>query len=189
MENSGIEAAYRQHGNEAAGSAAFLCGACQIPLLPADAPQSLPAGLCGTCQAALAMGDAGKARQILQTMDAPMLLMQPEPRLVFTANDRALALFGRTLDEAEAHRGGEMFGCIHSYSTDGCGKDANCDDCRIKAAIVSGFTGTASAETTLTIRGSGGDLPYTLAVSAEKAGSYALVRIDRFEPKNGGPNE
>ena len=112
--------------------------------------------------------------------------MQPEPRLVFTANSRALSLFGRELDEAEGHRGGEVFGCVHSYTHDGCGKDAHCNDCTIKAAIVSGFSGAASAVSSLTIRRDDGDTPFTLAVSAEQAGGRALVRIDRFEVENGG---
>ena len=116
-----------------------------------------------------------------------MLLMQPEPRQVFTANSRALALFGRKLEEAEGHRGGEVFGCVHSYTRDGCGKDAHCNDCTIKAAIVSGFSGPASAASHLAIRSGEGDKPYTLAVSAEKAGAYALVRIDRFEIEKGRP--
>ncbi len=122
-------------------------------------------------------------------MDAPILLMQPEPRQVLTANDRALALFGKTLAGAEGHRGGEVFNCIHSFTEAGCGKDSHCEDCKIRGAIVGGFAGPASAVSTLTIRGVDGDLPHTLAVSAEKAGSFALVRIERFEPVNGGRHE
>ena len=107
--------------------------------------------------------------------------MQSNPRQVITANDRALALFGRQLGEAEGRRGGEVFGCVHSLTEAGCGKDINCDDCWIKAAIVGGFSGAAtSAVSTLTIRRNG-DIPYTLAVSTEQAGNNALVRINRFE--------
>ena len=113
--------------------------------------------------------------------------MQPNPRQVFTANGRALALFGKTLAEAEGHRGGEVFNCVHSFSADGCGKDAHCEDCKIKAAIVGAFTGEeSSAVSTLTIRRDR-DAPYTLAVATAQAGNYALVRIDRFEFENGGP--
>ncbi len=115
--------------------------------------------------------------------------MQTDPRQVFTANGRALALFGRTLNETEGRRGGEVFACVHSFTPDGCGKDAHCEDCKIKAAIVSAFTcELSSAASTLTIRRDR-DAPYTLAVSAGQAGNRALVRIDRFDFENGGQNE
>jgi hypothetical protein len=180
MDDRSMKAAAGQSSNG-------TCGACRTAMKPAGSVRSLSAGLCDACFAALsADGSQEKCRQILQAIDAPILLMQPEPRQVFTANSRALALFGRELDGAEGHRGGEVFGCLHSYTRDGCGKDAHCSDCTIKAAIVSGFSGAASAVSTLTIRVGGGDTPYALAVSAEQAGGRALVRIDRFEVENGG---
>ena len=122
-----------------------------------------------------------KCREILQALDAPVLLLQFNPRQVFTANDRALALFGKQLSETEGHRGGEVFNCVYSYTEEGCGKDAGCQDCRIKGAIVTALAGTAASDvSTLTIRRDG-DAPYILAVSAGPAGDFALVRIDRFE--------
>jgi hypothetical protein len=176
--------------SHAAGSGApALCNSCQGSMEAAGPARLISAGICDSCLASLSTANQAKCREILQAIDAPILLMQSDPRQVFTANGRALALFGRELAEAEGHRGGEVFGCVHSFTQDGCGKDAHCDDCKIKAAIVSGFAGAASAASTLTIRTGGGDLPHTLAISAEKAGGHALVRIERFEPQNGGPNE
>ncbi len=183
MDDSSGKAGAVQQGNK-------TCGACHMAMNPAEVARTLSAGLCDACFATLSAGDSREeCRRILQSIDAPILLMQPEPRQVFTANSRALALFGRKLEEAEGHRGGELFGCVHSYTRDGCGKDAHCTDCTIKAAIVSGFSGSASAMSLMTIRTGEGDRPYTLAVSAEKAGGYALVRIDRFEVEKRGQNE
>ena len=86
----------------------------------------------------------------------------------------------RQLSETEGHRGGEVFNCVYSYTEEGCGKDAGCQDCRIKGAIVAALAGTAASDmSTITIRRDG-DAPYTLAVSAEPAGDFALVRVDRF---------
>ncbi len=175
------------HAGESGAPA--LCNSCKGAMETAETARHISAGICDSCLASLSSGNPVLCREILQAIDAPILLMQPDPRQVFTANDRALALFGRELAEAERHRGGEVFGCVHSFTLDGCGKDAHCDDCKIKAAIVGGFARAASAASTLTIRTGGGDLPYTLAVSAEKAGGYALVRIERFESENGGQND
>jgi hypothetical protein len=149
-----------------------LCGSCKTALNAAAISRNISAPICDACLAVLSQGtDRAKCREILRAIDAPVLLMQPEPRQVFTANDAALALFGRHLSEAEGHRGGDVFGCVHSFTEAGCGRDVNCDDCRIKAAIVGAFSGVtlADASTTLSIR-RGSDTPYAIAVSTEQVG-------------------
>ena len=148
----------------------------------------ISAGLCDSCFAALSSGNRAKSREILQAIDAPVLLMQPNPRQVFTANGRALALFGKTLAEAEGHRGGEVFNCVHSFSADGCGKDAHCEDCKIRAAIVGAFTGEeSSAESTLTIRRGGATRPILYPSLLRRRAATRWCAIDRFESENGGP--
>jgi hypothetical protein len=174
--------------NHAGENSPFVsCGACGNAINAGETVRPISAGICDSCFAALSSGEQAKCREILQAIDAPILLMQPDPRQVFTANGRALALFGKTLAGAEGHRGGEVFNCVHSFTPAGCGKDVHCEDCKIKTAIVGAFTGDAScALSTLTIR-RGRDALYTLAVTTEQAGNRALVRIDRFEFENGGP--
>jgi hypothetical protein len=176
--------------NHAGENSAFeSCGACGNAMNAGEMARPISAGICDSCFAALSSGEQAKCREILQAIDAPILLMQPDPRQVFTANGRALALFGKTLNETEGHRGGEVFACVHSFSADGCGKDIHCEDCKTKAAIVSAFAGEpSSAMSTLAIRRDR-DAPYTLAVTTEQAGNRALVRIDQFDFENGGQNE
>lgn len=115
-------------------------------------------------------------------IEAPVLLMQPDPRLVYASNDAALALFGREARETEGRRGGEVFGCIHSFTVAGCGKDVNCETCRIREGIVDTFGGTVATgiTATLVIRRDA-DIAHTMTISTEPAGAYALVRIDQFE--------
>lgn len=123
-------------------------------------------------------------REVLETIGAPALLMQGNPRQVVTANQEALDLFGKELRQVEGRRGGEVFDCVHSLTIAGCGKDANCEPCRIRQAIVRTFeTGEASrvAAVTLPVRKAGRDETRTLQVSAEKVGELALVRIERYE--------
>lgn len=123
--------------------------------------------------------------ELLESIDAPVLLMQGNPRQVVTANQKALALFGKELPEVENHRGGQVFNCVHSYTEAGCGKDANCEDCKIKNAIVDTFaTDNAhhGVSTELSIRRADGTKTYALQVSTEKVGDFALVRIDRYDP-------
>lgn len=160
------------------------CTSCQTALEAAPALGRISQSLCSACLEIVAMGEHAPAcRAILQGIDTPVLMVQSNPRLVFTANDKALALFAKSLPKAEGHRGGEVFNCVHSYTEAGCGKDVNCEDCKIKAAIVATFEGTPANEvsSTLVIR-QRQDRPHHLTISSEPVGRFALVRIDGFTP-------
>ncbi len=124
------------------------------------------------------------SREFLEAIEAPTLLMQGNPRQVVTANQRALDLFQKELHEVEGRRGGQVFDCLHSFSEAGCGKDANCEHCKIRKAIVDTFeTGNPhhGVSTVLPIRKADGTKTYVLQVSTEKLGDLASVRIDRYE--------
>lgn len=120
----------------------------------------------------------------LEDIDGPVLLMQGNPRLVLGANKKAQNLFGMAAHEVEGKRGGQVFSCVHSYSEAGCGKDINCEPCKIKGAIVDTLdTGQPhhSVSSVLRIRQAEGERNHVLQISTEKAGEYALVRIERYE--------
>lgn len=158
------------------------CRICGAALAPADTAASgkVTAGICGGC---LALATADDRRAVLEAIDAPVLLMQGDPRQVVTANRKALALFGKAPSEVESHRGGEVFDCVHSFTAAGCGKDANCENCRIKDAIVDTFVTAAShrhVSTELSVKKPDGTGRYLVQVSTEKLGDLALVRVERY---------
>jgi len=142
-------------------------------------------GICAACSSRIS-GPSDKG-ELLEAIDAPVLLMQGDPRQVVTANQQALALFGKELPEVESKRGGQVFDCIHSFSEAGCGKDVNCENCKIKNAIVDTFnTGNphTGVSTPLQIRKANGTKTYVLQVSTEKVGDLALVRVERYDNIN-----
>ena len=162
-----------------------ICPSCGVRAAPSGPPRPVSGEICPTCLTTVAeASDQDECRRVLNAITSPILMLQPDPRQVFTANDQALAVFGRSLNGAEGHRGGEVFGCVHSFTALGCGKDANCEDCLIKGAIVGTFDGTMAADVgaTLLIR-HGTDVAYRLVVSTERVGHHALVRVDQFERK------
>ena len=79
-------------------------------------------------------------KTLINTIESPTILMQSEPRQVVTANKKACALFGKDLPQIEGQRGGQVFNCIHSFTEAGCGQDINCENCKIKNAVVETFT-------------------------------------------------
>lgn len=139
-------------------------------------------GICDRC--AVSASGTSDNSVLLESIDAPVLLMQGNPRQVVTANRKALELFEKELHEVESHRGGQIFDCVHSFTEAGCGKDINCENCKIKNAIVDTFTTANShngVSTELSIKKANGTKTYVLQVSTEKVGDLALVRVDRYE--------
>jgi hypothetical protein len=141
-------------------------------------------GICAECVAQIS--ETSDNSVLLESIDAPVLLMQGNPRQVVTANRKALELFEKNLHEVERHRGGQLFDCVHSFTEAGCGKDANCENCKIKNAIADTFTTANShngVSAELSVRKANGTKTYNLQVSTEKVGDLAFVRVDRYDTK------
>ncbi len=143
-------------------------------------------GICSQCVENLFDEQKNSLKAFLNSIDAPILLMQPDPRQVRTANKKASELFKKDLSQIEGHRGGQVFDCTHAFTEAGCGKDENCEDCKIKNSVVETFTREKSfngISTVLDIKKNNSIIPYALQVSTEKIGDLALIRIDKYEKK------
>ena len=125
--------------------------------------------------------------EIVNSRPMPTLLMQSDPRLVVTGNKSARQLFNKSLAEIEGHRGGQVFDCIHSFSEKGCGLDENCEDCKIKDAVLDTFASGNphnNVETVLNIKKQEKDVPYAMVVSTEKVGDFALITVVKYDEKS-----
>ena len=138
--------------------------------------------ICDNCISGVSV--ASDCNAVLEAINAPVLLMQKDPRQVITANRKALALFEKKRQEVEGHRGGQVFDCAHSFTEAGCGNDVNCENCKIKNAIVDTFTLANShngVSTELPIRKANGTTTYAFQVSTEMLGDLVLVRVERYD--------
>ena len=121
---------------------------------------------------------------IVHSRKMPTLLMQAEPRLVVTANKSARTLFNKSLSEIEGHRGGEVFDCIHAFSEAGCGLDKNCEDCRIKDAVLDTFASGKpheNVETVLNIKKQEETVPYAMIITTESVGNFVLITVVKYD--------
>ncbi|OQX18131.1 MAG: hypothetical protein BWK76_08400 [Desulfobulbaceae bacterium A2] len=161
------------------------CKLCLAEMKPSLEHRAVTEGLCRRCLATLAgTDDAASAGMLLEAIDAPVLLMQPNPKLVFAANRKALALFDKERDAVEARRGGEVFNCLQSFTQEGCGKHSNCEPCRIRLAVVGAFEegkSSLAVSTQIDVRQGDDVSPYAMQVSTEPVGEMALLRIDGFK--------
>lgn len=131
--------------------------------------------------------DKDDPKTILNSRPMPTLLMQSDPRLVVTGNKSARQLFNKSLAEIEGHRGGQVFDCIHSFTEKGCGLDENCEDCKIKGAVLDTFASGNphnNVEIVLNIKKQEGTVPYAMVVSTEKVGDFALITVIKYDEKS-----
>jgi len=157
------------------------CALCGIPIVPNSVRRNITSAICDSC--ILQVSGTSIYSALLEAIDAPILLMEGNPRQVITANQKALTLFDKKSEEVENHRGGQVFNCVHSFTEAGCGKDANCENCKIKNSIVDTFTSStshSSISTELLIMKAADTRSYVLQISTEKLGDLALVRVERY---------
>jgi len=124
-----------------------------------------------------------KHKTSLSQLNHPALLMQSNPRQVVTANEKACELFGKDLSQIEGHRGGQVFDCIHSFTDAGCGLDENCENCKIKNAVVDTITtGNShnSVHTILDIKKQNQTKQYEIQVSTKKVDDFAIITIEKY---------
>lgn len=143
-------------------------------------------GICSQCVESIFDQQDNSLTTFLDNIETPILLMQPDPRQVRTANKKACDLFEKELTQIEGYRGGQVFDCVHAFTETGCGKDINCEDCKIKNSVVETFTNGKSfngVSAVLDIKKNDSIMPYELQVSTEKVGDFALIRIDQYEKK------
>jgi transcriptional regulator of aromatic amino acid metabolism len=158
-----------------------VCGA-KIVLDSEAAQRDITSGICDSC--AIPVSGASDFSALLESIDAPVLLMQGNPKQVIAANRKALVLFGKDLHAVESHRGGQVFDCVHAFTEAGCGKDENCEGCEIKNAVVDTFTTGNShkgVSAELSVKKGADTKTYILQVSTEKVGDFALIRIERYD--------
>lgn len=184
---SGIEAVYTPPEGEHLKQVCAFCKTEMISTQEQVSQSKITGGVCPSCVKQFVKSNAPAAlRLIIDSIDTPILLMQPEPRQVYTANKKALELFNKELPQLEAHRGGQVFDCIHAYTELGCGKDVHCEDCKIKNAVVETFTTGRSFDcvsTFLEIKRQNEITTYVVQVSTEKIGDFELLRIDQYKKK------
>lgn len=143
-------------------------------------------GSCPVCSEAIfRSNNIAKIRESIELIDEPILVLQPEPRLVYTANNKAGYLFNKEISQMEGIRGGQVFDCIQSFTEAGCGMDINCEKCTIKQTIVDTLSAGNSfkaLKSPLDVKQGDNTISYILQISTEKIGDLALVRIDEYRP-------
>ena len=162
-----------------------ICIYCSASIkYPEKVNHFITSDICSECLDSILTHQYDLLISFLDNIEAPILLMQPDPGQVRTANKKACELFEKDLSQIERHRSGQVFDCIHSFTEAGCERDVNCEYCKIRNSVVETFTSGKSfngVSTVLDTKKNNIIKPYNLQIATEKVGDLALLRIDKYE--------
>ncbi len=112
-----------------------VCAWCQRPLN--DEPASgdpVSHGICRRCLE-YALSSRIALKDFLDSIDAPVLAVDEEVRAI-GANDQALRIVGKDLEQVEDRLGGEVIQCEHAALPGGCGRTVHCTGCQIRGSVI-----------------------------------------------------
>lgn len=142
---------------------------------------------CESCAHAFLYQELGiPLHEFLDSIDAPILLIEPGPR-VRTANKQACSLLAKDLSEIQGHRGGEIIECIHSRTAGGCGDGVHCEACTIRKTVLETFITGKCFENVIAypdVYVGAKEKNMCLQISTEKVDGIVLLRIDDMRERS-----
>jgi len=138
-------------------------------------------GCCEKCMEEFLQGSGKSLGEYLNDMAPPVFLVNQD-RQVLGANLAAEVFVDKDQPDFAGQLKGEVFDCVNSVETGGCGKQIHCQACVIKNSIEkTAKTGEAvhNAPATMVL---GSDNPKNVRfeISTWKAGEVVFLRIDDF---------
>jgi hypothetical protein len=161
-----------------------VCAWCHEPL--DDGPAGggpISHGICRRCLE-FALARRTGIRDFLNTMDAPVLAVDGDVRAI-GANDAALRLLGREIDQVQDRLGGEIVECENAARPGGGGRTDHCAGCQIRGSVIhTRATGEALLQVPAyqhVMTPSGVKTVRFLISTEETPGGVVLLRIDEAE--------
>jgi len=138
-------------------------------------------GMCPACHEAFVFQERGASlQQHLDSISMPVLLLD-DNNIVVTMNAKARAALGKKLNETETQLFGRVFDCLHSRSSEGCGRAIHCSGCVIRRCVAATFdTGEPQTAVPAVLNTTSPDQlsEAVLAVTTVKVGELVLLRIE-----------
>ena len=138
-------------------------------------------GMCPACTEALSSQERGQSLQHhLDTIPFPVLLLDGN-NYVLTMNAKACDALGKKVGKTETPSFGRVFDCVHSLSSEGCGRAIHCSGCAIPRSVTTTFkTGEPQivVPATLSITNQDELSEAVLAVTTVKIGRPVVLLIE-----------
>lgn len=127
------------------------------------------------------LAERAKLIDFLNRLDAPVVMVNTLG-CVSSANNNALTIIQKELQDVEGFSGGDVFECAYAKLPEGCGKTIHCNGCTIRNTVMDTLlTGQSHLETPAYLnRGNPEDTcEIQFLISTEKVNEVVLLRIDK----------
>ena len=140
-------------------------------------------GICQSCKEYYLSNWHITLDQFLNRLEAPVLMVNAQGEIV-SANDQALKILGKTLDQVSGFKGGEVMECAYARLPGGCGNTIHCPACTIRNSVMGTFeTGKSLKSVPAYLNRQNGNTiqKVELLISTEKVDDVVLLRIDEIQ--------
>jgi len=166
-----------------------ICAWCRKELSCGDAQdepeKGISHGICESCKDNMVFQMGVELRRFLNSLNAPILLIDREGKVV-AGNNRASELLSKDLPEIEGRKGGQVFECEFARLPEGCGKTVHCSGCTIRRAVAQTHESGGSSlkvPAVLNWKRAENNEQINLLISTEKFSDLVLLRIDGSDAK------
>ena len=141
-------------------------------------------GICGDCMKEMFMDRPRRVREILDSIGAPVLLLDKGYR-VMAANEPARRILARPIADIEGFLPGDAMECVNARLPGGCGQTVHCQACALRNTLNKTITTGEDLERVPAYQDvyqkDGSIARRFLLISTEKLADFVLLRIDELE--------
>jgi len=159
-----------------------ICAWCQKDMGGEGSDDLITHGICPSCARLMMLGRRQKLSSYLNTIEAPILLIDKQG-IIKTANQMACEALGKEIHIIEDRAPGDVIECVNASLPEGCGKTEHCTACCIRKLIMETHaTGKSFLRQPAyqDIDAADGVKRMRYLISTEKVGEIIFVRIDEM---------
>jgi transcriptional regulator of aromatic amino acid metabolism len=140
-------------------------------------------GICESCRVTMLCSHAPSTlNKFLSCFSLPVMMVDGDGRVV-SANQAALNVVGKELEEVAGDLGGNVMSCKFAYQEGGCGETVHCIACTIRNNVIETHKSGESLHQVpahLEVEQDGQEMTLNFLISTEKVGDAVLLRIDKM---------
>jgi len=163
-----------------------ICSACGKFLedKPADPVMDhlVSHGLCDDCALHFKAQAGMPISDYIENIDAPVVTIAPNVT-ISSLNKQAMELLGKSFNEVNGEKGGDVFECEYARLPGGCGETVHCSGCTIRNTVTETLrTGKPmiNIPAILNRYSESGTEQVELFISTEKIGGVVFLKIDQI---------
>ena len=162
-----------------------ICAWCQqeMEALPEDgAVQEVSHGLCLSCKERFFADEEQTLDRFLNKLEKPVLLVDNAGHVAL-ANNPALDILGKQLEQVKGLPGGNVMECVNADLPEGCGNTIHCLACTIRNNVMETHeTGESRKRVPASLEQSSPDGTKSIdfLISTERIDAFVLLRIDEI---------